>query len=160
MSQELLESRWGETKEALLEGLKGTKRNSMSVILENTKKYLKESASSGSTASGNIATLNRVILPVIRRVMPTVIANELVGVQPMTGPVGQIHTLRVRYAQSLTDNSLAQTSVSAGQEALSPFTIATAYSTVHKTQLLLVLTLVVTQLPWKVLAVSRSLCRS
>jgi hypothetical protein len=127
---ELLESRWGETKEALLEGLNGTKRNSMSVILENTKRYLKESASTGSTASGNIATLNRVILPVIRRVMPTVIANELVGVQPMTGPVGQIHTLRVRYANSLTDSSAAATSVSAGQEALSPFTIATAYSTV------------------------------
>jgi len=69
-------------------------------------------------------------LPVIRRVMPTVIANELVGVQPMTGPVGQIHTLRVRYAQALTDNSLAATSVAAGSEALSPFTIATAYSTV------------------------------
>jgi len=69
-----------------------------------------------------------VILPVIRRVMPTVIANELVGVQPMTGPVGQIHTLRVRYAQSLTDNSAAQTSVTAGQEALSPFLIAQAYS--------------------------------
>jgi hypothetical protein len=130
MSQELLESRWGETKEALLEGLNGTKRNSMSVILENTRKYLKENASAGSTVAGNIATLNRVILPVIRRVMPTVIANELVGVQPMTGPVGQIHTLRVRYAQSLTDNSLAQTSVTAGEEALSPFKIATAYSTV------------------------------
>jgi hypothetical protein len=69
-----------------------------------------------------------VILPVIRRVMPTVIANELVGVQPMTGPVGQIHTLRVRYAQSLTDNSAAATSVVAGQEALSPFLIAQAYS--------------------------------
>ena len=130
MSQELLESRWSETKEALLEGLNGTKRNSMSVILENTKRYLKENASAGSTSSGNIATLNRVILPVIRRVMPTVIANELVGVQPMTGPVGQIHTLRVRYAQSLTDTSAAATSVTAGQEALSPFTIATAYSTV------------------------------
>jgi len=130
MSQELLESRWGETKEALLEGLNGSKRNSMGVILENTRKYLKENASAGSTASGNIATLNRVILPVIRRVMPTVIANELVGVQPMTGPVGQIHTLRVRYAQSLTDTSAAATSVSAGQEALSPFTIAQAYSTV------------------------------
>jgi hypothetical protein len=100
----------------------------MNVILENTRKYLKENASAGSTASGNIATLNRVILPVIRRVMPTVIANELVGVQPMTGPVGQIHTLRVRYASALTDNSAAQTSVAAGQEALSPFTIATAYS--------------------------------
>jgi hypothetical protein len=132
MSQELLESRWGETKEALMEGLNGTKRNSMGVILENTRKYLKENASAGSTAAGNIATLNRVILPVIRRVMPTVIANELVGVQPMTGPVGQIHTLRVRYAQSLTDTSAAGTSVTAGQEALSPFTIAQAYSTVPK----------------------------
>jgi hypothetical protein len=130
MSQELLEGRWDETKDALLEGLSGSKRTSMSVILENTKKYLRENASSGSTVSGNIATLNRVILPVIRRVMPTVIANELVGVQPMTGPVGQIHTLRVRYAQSLTDASTAATSVTAGQEALSPFTIATAYSTV------------------------------
>jgi hypothetical protein len=130
MSQELLESRWGETRDALLEGLSGSKRSSMSVILENTKKYLRENASSGSTVAGNIATLNRVILPVIRRVMPTVIANELVGVQPMTGPVGQIHTLRVRYAQSLTDSSAAATSVQAGQEALSPFTIATAYSTV------------------------------
>jgi len=134
MSQELLESRWDETKGALLEGLKGAKRTSMNVILENTKKYLRENATSGSTASGNIATLNRVILPVIRRVMPTVIANELVGVQPMTGPVGQIHTLRVRYAQSLTDESLAATSVTAGQEALSPFTIATAYSTVPEGQ--------------------------
>jgi hypothetical protein len=130
MSQELLEGRWSETKDALMEGLSGSKRNSMNVILENTRKYLKENASAGSTSSGNIATLNRVILPVIRRVMPTVIANELVGVQPMTGPVGQIHTLRVRYAQSLTDTSAAATSVTAGQEALSPFTIATAYSTV------------------------------
>jgi hypothetical protein len=128
MSQELLESRWDETKEALMEGLKGTRRNTMGVILENTRKYLKENASAGSTVSGNIATLNRVILPVIRRVMPTVIANEIVGVQPMTGPVGQIHTLRVRYASTMTDQSAAATSVVAGEEALSPFKIAVAYS--------------------------------
>ena len=132
MSQVLLESRWGETKEALLEGLKGTRRSNMSVILENTRKALLKESTAGTTTAGNIATLNRVILPVIRRVMPTVIANELVGVQPMTGPVGQIHTLRVRYAQSLTDTSAAATSVTAGQEALSPFTIAQAYSTVPK----------------------------
>ena len=128
MSKVLLEGRWNETKEALLEGLKGTRRSTMGVILENTKKQLLAESSAGTTTAGNIATLNRVILPVIRRVMPTVIANELVGVQPMTGPVGQIHTLRVRYAQSLTDNSAAQTSVVAGQEALSPFLIAQAYS--------------------------------
>jgi len=129
MSQVLLESRWDETKDALLEGLKGTRRSTMGVILENTRKgLLNENATAGSTSAGNIATLNRVILPVIRRVMPTVIANELVGVQPMTGPVGQIHTLRVRYAQNLTDNSAAATSVTAGEEALSPFKIAQAYS--------------------------------
>jgi hypothetical protein len=128
MSQELLESRWDETKDALMEGLKGSRRNTMGVILENTRRYLKENASAGSTVSGNIATLNRVILPVIRRVMPTVIANEIVGVQPMTGPVGQIHTLRVRYASTMTDQSAAATSVTAGEEALSPFKIATAYS--------------------------------
>jgi hypothetical protein len=128
MSKVLLEGRWNETKEALLEGLKGTRRSTMGVILENTKKQLLSESTVGTTTAGNIATLNRVILPVIRRVMPTVIANELVGVQPMTGPVGQIHTLRVRYANSLTDNSLAQTSVTAGQEALSPFMIAQAYS--------------------------------
>jgi len=128
MSQELLESRWDETKDALMEGLKGSRRSTMGVILENTRRYLKENATAGSTASGNVATLNRVILPVIRRVMPTVIANELVGVQPMTGPVGQIHTLRVRYASSMTDTSAAATSTVAGDEALSPFKIATAYS--------------------------------
>ena len=128
MSQELLENRWSETKEALLEGLQGTRRSTMGVVLENTKKHLQENATAGSTGSGNIAPLNRVILPVIRRVMPTVIANELVGVQPMTGPVGQIHTLRVRYANAMTDNSAASTSTVAGEEALSPFKIAQAYS--------------------------------
>jgi len=128
MSKVLLENRWPEAKDALLEGLTGTKKTNMGVILENTRKQLLAESSAGTTTAGNIATLNRVILPVIRRVMPTVIANELVGVQPMTGPVGQIHTLRVRYANSLTDNSAAATSVTAGEEALSPFKIAQAYS--------------------------------
>ena len=118
---ELLESRWQDTKTALLEGLDGNKKAVMGVTLENTRKYLAEAATAGASSAGNVATLNRVILPVIRRVMPTVIANELVGVQPMTGPVGQIHTLRVRYADSFDD-------VTAGEEALSPFKIGVGYS--------------------------------
>ena len=130
MTQNLIESRWNETKEALLEGLAGNRRSSMAAVLENTKKYLAESASAGVTAAGNIATLNRVILPVIRRVMPTVIANEIVGVQPMTGPVGQIHTLRVRYAENFTSSASSPlgTDTVAGDEALSPFKIAQGYS--------------------------------
>ena len=118
---ELTETRWQDTKSALLEGLTGNRKAVMESTLENTKKYLAEAATAGATSAGNVATLNRVILPVIRRVMPTVIANEIVGVQPMTGPVGQIHTLRVRYAEA-NDN------VAAGEEALSPFKIGTAYS--------------------------------
>ena len=130
MSDVLLEGRWGATKNALLEGLEGNRRSAMSVVLENTRKYLSEAASTGATTSGNMATLNRVILPVIRRVMPTVIANEIVGVQPMQGPVSQIHTLRVRYANSVnsTASSPFDTDTTAGDEALSPFKIATAYS--------------------------------
>lgn len=112
---------WGATKEALTDGLSGTKKQVMESVLENTKRYIAESATAGATQAGNIATLNKVILPVIRRVMPTVIANEIVGVQPMTGPVGQIHTLRVRYAETFD-------SATAGDEALSPFAIATGYS--------------------------------
>jgi hypothetical protein len=122
---ELLESRWQETKTALLEGLKGTKKSVMASTLENTRRYLSETATAGTTSAGNVATLNRVILPVIRRVMPTVIANELVGVQPMTGPVGQIHTLRVRYSDTFNAGASGAT---AGEEALSPFKIAESYS--------------------------------
>jgi hypothetical protein len=112
---------WDTTRETLLDGLEGNKRDVMSSVLENTKQALTESATAGASQAGNIATLNKVILPIIRRVMPTVIANEIIGVQPMTGPVGQIHTLRVRYAETVG-------STTAGSEALSPFDIATSYS--------------------------------
>ena len=119
---DLFESRnWQSTKEALCEGLEGNKKAVMESTLENTKKYLMEQASAGATQAGSIAPLNKVILPVIRRVMPTVIANEIVGVQPMTGPVGQIHTLRVRYADT-------KANVVGGEEAMSPFKIAASYS--------------------------------
>ena len=125
MADNLMEN-WSETKIALTDGLTGTKKKVMETTLENTKNYLAEAATSGATQAGNVATLNKVILPVIRRVMPTVIANEIVGVQPMTGPVGQIHTLRVRYAEAF--NSTNGIDTSAGDEALSPFKIAAGYS--------------------------------
>jgi hypothetical protein len=122
MSEKLFESQnWNATKDVLLEGLNGNRKAVMETVLENTRKQLTESVTAGATQSGNVAVLNKVILPVIRRVMPTVIANEIVGVQPMTGPVGQIHTLRVRYAETAAG-------VTAGTEALSPFNIAQAYT--------------------------------
>lgn len=136
MSRELLfeNNIWQKAKAKLLEGKdlevyqtgarSESKRRNMEVLLENQRKYLMENATAGSTASGNIATLNKVMLPLIRRVMPTVIANEIIGVQPMTGPVGQIHTLRARYADTVG----SPTAVVAGTEALSPFYIARFYT--------------------------------
>lgn len=123
MSHQLLaENRWNMVKDRLTEGLQGNKRKVMETVLNNQRtQMLRESATAGATMAGNIATLNKVIFPVIRRVMPTVIANEIMGVQPITGPVAQINTLRVQYA----DNGAG---VSAGQEALAPFNIAKAYS--------------------------------
>ena len=118
---DLFESNWSATKEALLEGLSGNRKTSLDVVLENSKNYLAEAASAGATGAGSVATLNKVMLPLIRRVMPSVIANELVGVQPMSGPVGQIHTLRVRYAET-------GGGASAGDEALSPFKLANSYA--------------------------------
>ena len=122
---------WSRAKEALLEGLSGNRRQVLDVVLENTRRELSSrgsmlfEATPGATSAGNIAALNKVILPVIRRVMPTVIANEIIGVQPMTGPVAQIHTLRVRYADTVPS---AGGGVTAGTEALSPFDIARYYS--------------------------------
>ena len=131
MSKNLYETHWAATKQALCEGLTGQRKKTMDQVLDNTKRELNkmsgvlfESSTPGGTSAGNIATLNKVILPVIRRVMPTVIANEIIGVQPMTGPVGQIHTLRVRYADTFGSPQAVQ----AGAEALSPFDIARFYS--------------------------------
>ncbi len=136
----LFESNWKATKEALCEGkdllfnMDGSpnpnKKKVMETLLENThndlmrRSPLLETATAGATSSGNIATLNKVVLPVIRRVMPTVIANEIIGVQPLTGPVAQIHTLRVRYS----DNVGGMNGITAGTEALSPYEIALFYS--------------------------------
>ena len=116
----LFESNWSATKDALMEGLEGQRKQTMDVVLENSKKYLSEAATAGSTGAGSVATLNKVMLPGLEGLCP-VIANELVGVQPMSGPVGQIHTLRVRYAET-------GGGATAGDEALSPFKLASSYA--------------------------------
>jgi hypothetical protein len=127
----LFEQKWQAIKDTLLDGLSDSKKAVLDVVLENTRREataysggLFENASAGATSAGNIAALNKTILPVLRRVMPGVIANELIGVQPMTGPFAQIHTLRVRYAQTAAG-------ALAGSEAMAPAhvnALAAAYS--------------------------------
>lgn len=103
-----LHLRWEATKELLLEGRDvrqnkdGTdnpnKREVLSIVLdtfhqENLRR-IKESKHAGSNGAQNIATLNKIILPVVRRILPNLIAHELISVQAMRGPVSQVHLLR------------------------------------------------------------------
>lgn len=129
---QLFEQKWKAVKNTLTDGLPENKAKTLDVVLENTRReaasmqgaMLFENASAGATSTGNIAALNKVILPVLRRVMPGVIANEIVGVQPMPGPVAQIHSLKIRYAESAGG-------ATANQEALAPrhvANVAAAYS--------------------------------
>ena len=69
MAEALFESNWSATKEALVEGLQGSRKSVMETVLENSKTQLQEAASSGATMAGNIATLNKVMLSLIRRVL-------------------------------------------------------------------------------------------
>ena len=54
-------------------------------------------SSSGDTYAPNDARLPKVLIPMIRRTFPELITNEIVGVQPMSGPVGLAFALRYAY---------------------------------------------------------------
>jgi hypothetical protein len=74
-----------------------------SVILENQEAALKEDASflneaapTNSTGSG-VANWDPILISLVRRAMPNLIAYDIAGVQPMTGPTGLIFAMRSRY---------------------------------------------------------------
>jgi hypothetical protein len=91
---------WAETKAALLEGLTPAKQAVVAPLLENQKnQLLSESAAAGATVANDIAGFRKILIPMIRRIIPGTIATELVGVQPMSGPVGLVYTLRYRYGE-------------------------------------------------------------
>ena len=55
-----------------------------------------------SLKKGTLKNFQKVLLPLVRKLLPTMIASELVGVQPMTGPVGEIFKLKVESEESKT----------------------------------------------------------
>jgi hypothetical protein len=93
---------WSETKEVLLDGLDSTKRDMVGPLLENQRNYImKESAAAGAVQAHDIANFRKTLLPMIRRIIPGTIASEIVGVQPMSGPVSLVYTLRYKYAEEM-----------------------------------------------------------
>lgn len=118
---------WNKMKSGLVSDIKSpTKKAITETVLENSRRaILKEHATGGSTVAANVAIINKVMMPLIKRVMPTVMAHELVGVQPLTGPSGLITTMRIRYA---TTSPVDGKGIIAGQEAMSPFLVGAWYS--------------------------------
>lgn len=102
MSINILNEGWAETKATLTQGVSGQTKAVLETVLENTRKeILNETAAGGSTTAGDIANFRKNMLPVLRRVIPGTIANELVSVQPMAGPVSQIFSMRYKYEESV-----------------------------------------------------------
>ena len=90
------------------------RRNVTAALLENQEQMLRENAqflgeasptvsagtggfSGSSTASGPVAGFDPVLISLIRRAMPNLVAYDLAGVQPMSGPTGLIFAMRSRY---------------------------------------------------------------
>ena len=97
------------------------------VLLENQEKFLREQSafengssmlteqptnntgststvaglSADSTASGPMAGFDPVLISLIRRAMPNLVAYDVAGVQPMSGPTGLIFAMRSRYKTNL-----------------------------------------------------------
>lgn len=106
------------------EGLPGIKdphkRNLTAILLENTERelsvakahsgyMLSEDFSDGVPANSmsNIDTFDPVLMSLIRRTAPNMVAYDLCGVQPMTGPTGLIFALRPTYANT-TNSAIAE----------------------------------------------------
>ena len=118
---------WNKMRKGLVSDIKSnSKRAITETVLENSRReILREHATAGATTAANVAIINKVMMPLIKRVMPTVMAHELVGVQPLTGPSGTITTMRIRYA---TTSPVDGSGIIAGQEAMSPFLVGAWYS--------------------------------
>lgn len=96
------------------------------VLLENQEKFLREereflyegptnsagtggfsNTGAGSVANGPVAGFDPVLISLIRRSMPNLVAYDLAGVQPMNGPTGLIFAMRSRYGTNRTTGSEA-----------------------------------------------------
>ena len=82
------------------------KRAVTTLILENQEKAMREDASFLSEAAptnstgGQISNWDPILISLVRRAMPNLIAYDVCGVQPMTGPTGLIFAMRAKFASS------------------------------------------------------------
>ena len=142
-----------------LDPIKDSHRRAVtSVLLENQEKFLKEEQAfssginlmeaptnsanaagaqggfgGGATAGGPVAGFDPVLISLIRRAMPNLVAYDLAGVQPMSGPTGLIFAMRSRFTNQSGTEALfneADTSFS-GTDAGSDNTLTNPFSDVN-----------------------------
>lgn len=109
MLAEEVQNKWQPVLEHTdLDPIKDSHRRSVTAqILENTEKALSESRSMNASllaeAPNNVTgsavdNFDPVLISLVRRAMPNLVAYDICGVQPMTGPTGLIFAMRARYS--------------------------------------------------------------
>jgi len=78
------------------------------VLLENQEKYLAEAtdAPTNSAGGGSVDNWDPILISLVRRAMPNLIAFDIAGVQPMTGPTGLIFAMRSHFTSQTGDEAL------------------------------------------------------
>lgn len=71
--------------------------NQQKAIKEEKEQLLREAAPTNNYGSGNIGAWDPILISLVRRAMPNLIAYDVCGVQPMTGPTGLIFAMRSKY---------------------------------------------------------------
>lgn len=74
------------------------------ILLENEARYLAEDPGFSATSTGDIQGLQKIMLPIVRRVFPNLIANNIVSVQPIAAPSGIIFYLKYQYGTDKPGN--------------------------------------------------------
>ena len=111
MSLKSLQEKWAPVlnHDALPEIGDTYKKGVVAQLLENQEKAISEEGkiltetlqttgyTAGDTATGPVAGFDPVLISLIRRSMPMLIAYDVAGVQPMTGPTGLIFAMRTNY---------------------------------------------------------------
>jgi len=89
------------------------KRAVTAVILENQERalredraFMSEAAPQNSTDASSIQNWDPILISLVRRAMPNLIAYDIAGVQPMTGPTGLIFAMRAKFASQAGTEAL------------------------------------------------------
>src|SRR6056297_1403762 len=86
-----------------LKGIKdGHLRENTAMLLENQSQYLLEEP---QTQAGDVVGIQKILLPIVRRVFPNLVANNLVSVQPLAGPTGVIFYLKYQFASTKSETA-------------------------------------------------------